>query len=156
MGREIKFRVWDKVRKVYHEDTCEAYRGSLEVLEMNLRGSLALRGMKDFTHTEGRFVLQQFIGLLDRNGKEIYEGDIVQRRVEKGDISHTPDFREEVYWRQECAGYEFVAVEKSPDGSRESWMPNYDHVARVYEVIGNIYQNPILPFPTEPDKQKEK
>ena len=73
-------------------------------------------------------ILMQYTGLKDKNGKEIYEGDIVQ---ETGGLPC------EVYWRDEAAGFEFVYV-------GNSWMPNVDAVGRWFEVIGNIYENPEL------------
>ncbi len=80
--------------------------------------------------------LMQFTGLTDKNGKEIYEGDIVQRGVDHdnpSDIKWTP-------W----------AVGEQYDDGIGSFHHDTTELERfigrgdVYEVIGNIYENPDL------------
>jgi hypothetical protein len=72
----------------------------------------------------GRLVLMQSTGLADRNGKEIFEGDVVELFNEKRKIR----------W----ADGSWYFVDREGDG---------DHVFffhRHMEVIGNIYENPEL------------
>lgn len=69
-------------------------------------------------------IIMQYTGLKDKNGKEIYEGDIVD--TENGIY--------EVLWYGEGACFRFHIL-----GSLESPL-NYDDI----KVIGNIYENPEL------------
>ncbi len=61
MNREIKFRAWDESQKYM------AYQGTPD-----------LETIQSFMHHFGDKELMQFTGLLDCNGKEIYEGDVIE------------------------------------------------------------------------------
>ena len=58
MNRQIKFRVWDKITNRYLQE--------LGIYYWHIPYSL-----------DGRLIFQQYTGLNDKDGKEIYEGDIV-------------------------------------------------------------------------------
>lgn len=73
--------------------------------------------------------VMQFTGSRDKNGKDIFEGDILDSRLE-------------VYWDDEEDGWRLRSL-----GGPNSFDPEYDEL----EVIGNIYENPeLLPPAPQP------
>ena len=121
--REIKFRVWHKVDK--------------EMLEFH--------SFKDFCNMyqdlEGDVELMQFTGLLDKNGKEIYEGCIVNV------MNEFPDgYKMEGVTTVEKRGlsWEFMNGERFIYIGKLNGEPDSLHTTTQLEVIGNKYENPEL------------
>lgn len=109
-SRPIKFRAWDRLTKTMFEP-------------MDLRSSYArLNGFG----SQG-YELMQYTGLKDKNGKGIYEGDIV-----KASYRNTPQV---VEWIAKYAGF-------SIGGAMPERPVNSDFTD--WEIIGNIYENPEL------------
>ncbi len=117
MGRSIKFRAWDKHTKRFIPDA---------ELQVHALGATPMGGgiNKTLEILSLIYEVGQFTGLCDRNGKEIYEGDILMS-------SHSFPLHKHVNpW----------AVEYSVDngfGLSES-------AASDYEIVGNIYENPDI------------
>ena len=122
--REIKFRGWWEGRWHYwgfmeDDQGNPRYYGPPQEVQDDPRGGL----LEAFAERS-----QQWTGLRDKGGREIYEGDILVWPHLKGD---TPKV---VVWVPgECC---FAA--DGPDGKPDSWLDE------KCEVIGNIYENPEL------------
>tara|TARA_R110002096_G_scaffold85214_5_gene196175 strand:- start:335 stop:694 length:360 start_codon:yes stop_codon:yes gene_type:complete len=115
-NREIKFRAWDSISTCYH------YWRGIEHLPL-----------KEFIELE-HYTLEQCIGIKDKNGRYIYEGDIVsyyQPYAKRTDI-HV------VKWDDEWAG--FGLFERDNIWCKESDWVKIMHI----DVVGNIHANPEL------------
>lgn len=152
--REIKFRAWDKENKKMYSVV-----GLAHPTETGF-DTVAITDHHDIeTWLEGdEYELMQYTGLKDKNGKEIYEGDILGKRPYgylKADGTKDNRYRGRdwtcfaVEWGEYDAseaglvsGYEFET-----DGKYAGWnivIGGYDDDLSRNEVIGNIYENPEL------------
>ena len=105
--REIKFRVWDKYNK--------------KMIKLGNLENISMRKTAGYDDDFANFEVQQFTGLKDRKGVEIYEGDI-------------------------CKEGNLIYEVKAGNGLFELWLGDYGdtgiwNVHNRLEVIGNIYEN---------------
>ena len=139
MNREIKFRIWDienkEMLKVQELDFEPTFYG----------GRIAIRPdqYNDYFDTED-MILMQYTGLNDKNGKEIYEGDIVKitekEKISKHKVISMKPIIADIEWSEEYLTYTLITTSvKDAFESLTDYLDECD-----IEVIGNIYDNPEL------------
>lgn len=119
--RQIKFRAWNKKQKIMvyqnEDDSADywdgAYGSTIEIINENL--------------DDENYEMMQFTGLLDKNGKEIYEGDILK----------FGNYPLEVIW--DMGGWEV----KMENGHSLLFTQLYGYI-NDGEIIGNIYEHPHI------------
>lgn len=135
--RDIKFRAWksDGIdSEMFRDIAFIDWNRNLIGLNYKL-SKKATRLDKDCLDS---FVLEQYTGLLDNNGKEIYEGDIVRYSEEDGRSFTSPvTYQEE--WDYPAFDIDFPK-EWLIEGNAISEGVSYNKI----EVIGNIHENPEL------------
>ena len=127
--REIKFRAW-------HKETGEWYYGSSLITDINQGDGHCLTLSLFWLKVEKGWLdiktVGQYTGLKDKNGREIYEGDVVE------------------YYERWSDDLEKCVVEWDEDLAGFSPFCEYDADCDVYvdestvNVIGNIHENPKL------------
>lgn len=136
--RDIKFRVWNtNLNRFMRED--EKNDNYMDVTTGKLVSncySVHEYGNATEYYNNGSYKLLQFTGLLDKQGVEIYEGDIVA--YDLGFDDEKPENYKIVFDNKQCAYFMFPLNDKSR-------LRHFTYSAKNdCEVIGNIYENPEL------------
>ena len=132
MSREIKFRAWDKQQKCFVD--FDNPKNGIQYRCGEFRVSSGWGSYKEPVYNENttdRYIIEQYPCLKDKNGKEIYEGDIVE-------IGKYGKFQ--IIWNEWACKFDFDKIGKR---EREEPLLSQDWEQKT-EVIGNIHENPEL------------
>jgi uncharacterized phage protein (TIGR01671 family) len=146
--RPIKFKVWHKPEKKMHHYLKAKFGKATNI---TLEGKFKdVDQITTKTVPNDELEIMQFTGLLDKNGNEVYEGDIVEvRHIGPKDPIHL-GFTDKVY-RVQVVWYDFSFSfeRRRDDGSVMSRSNGLEFESTYYkkneiEIVGNIYETPEL------------
>lgn len=133
-----KFRAWFSEASQMITDGLESINLFNETVTITSRYYDNFADVYDFGSIEvdiGNAILMQYTGCRDKNGIEIYEGDVIKDKYDKT-------------WLVQWYVGAFVITDKIPDSDGQT--TTYSHFSNVsnhhfyFDVIGNIYENPEL------------
>jgi uncharacterized phage protein (TIGR01671 family) len=132
--REIKFRAWDKTKNVMLDRVLAGCNQDNMSYICNL---VWIEDKKDWLHfDEGCGYIMQYTGLKDKNGKEIYEGDIVCGYDDGNEGECGAEYFGVVFWDEDSASFKFKDMPLNEEYPADDYL--YDR------VCGNVYENPEL------------
>ncbi len=130
--RELKFRIWDKKSKIMipinHDRQVKIRENHWQVVDIKI-------GVQSHSSWDNNSILMQYTGLKDKDGKEIYEGDIIKYKYyfDYGQSGEYKSFTRCVSWDDMYCGFSPMYA-----------TGEYEFPRNRIEVIGNIYENPEL------------
>ena len=125
--REIKFRAWDKNNKKMLPNAAPSIEHGNHFHYRDEYGCFCIIS-KDNSE------LMQFTGLLDKNGKEVYEGDIIKNKRGQCVVCYDGI--------HQSLGYR--NAKRTQKGTCSDMNATIEEFQKQFEIIGNIYENPEL------------
>ena len=130
-GREIKFRAWDAKNKEM------LYRSEVDISVRcdGLLSGAVYEESDDCILSTREIPLMQYTGVKDRNGTDIYEGDIIIEKWRRAKQNRLVTYRKAMFGTVDDTqnAYTFISL-----------YNDLYHDEIEQEVIGNIYENPEL------------
>lgn len=130
----LKFRAWDRKRKEWYGSSSDDI---LTFYGFGIFGECTMLCMPPVEYLQ-YLEITQFTGLLDKNGKEIYEGDVVKTLSFD---RYDEDYSEIVLATVVYSGQSFYAKYLDENLNRQISGGNGFVLKSSVEVIGNIYEN---------------
>lgn len=132
--KKLKFRMWNPSSNSYLHDVENVFECLMQQIVHDK--TMPTRGIKvPYNHREDGLIWEQFTGLKDKKGIEIYLGDIVQFYDVDEDLIGEVVYDE---W------YNVVLLAKSEKTKERPELYYHIENAMKGRVIGNIHENPEL------------
>jgi len=148
--REIKLRAWDKTKKKWlNADDRMTIADETDFWWAWVQ-AISPDGVIHFVPDILNIEIVQYTGLKDKQGKDIYEGDIVAHSsnvfglIHKGVVSQYFDGSWQVTYRR--GDHPSYIPDERSDEKAFMWLAEWTNseLGNVAEVVGNIYENPEL------------
>lgn len=134
MQRKIKFRIWCDNRFYYK---C-LVGNTTDTNDKNWTCPMVWLEDKKWVNCDNG-IISQYTGLHDKNGVEIYEGDLLRYSEDTSEISGI----DEVFYNEEYGTFEVAINRNRSDTEVLGFYLSRLGIGTKYEVIGNIYESEV-------------
>lgn len=140
---KLKFRAWDTRNEelVYsHKEDC---------FYVNTKGVLFMyaipkseSGLETIYHKS--YDVEQFTGIQDKNGLDVYEGDILRTYHFTNHYGKKEYLHHEVVWSDKYCGWQMLNCTSRDENDGSPQLFVYIQAGKDFEKVGNIHENPEL------------